>query len=101
VRRSDPGEPDDCVAWSLNHQYLPAEKQAEICTACRAAAIGCVDCKKIQAQALVEALAPFRSRREELTASPSMVNEILAEGSRKAAAAASVTMSAVREALKV
>ncbi len=101
VRRTDPGEPDDCVAWSLNHQYLPAAQQEEICAACRTAAIGCVDCKKIQAQALVESLAPFRSRREELTSSPSMVAAILDAGAAKAAHHAAETMLAVREALKV
>lgn len=101
VRRADPGEPDNCVAYSLNGQYLMPAEREEICAACRSAAIGCVECKKRQAEALVTALAPFRSRREELTASPSMVAEILAEGSDRAAAAAAETMAAVREALKV
>jgi tryptophanyl-tRNA synthetase len=101
VRRSDPGEPDLCVAWSLNHHYLPEEKQAEICTACRSAAIGCVDCKKMQAAALVESLTPFRERREELTANPSLVDDILANGAQRAAQHASATMLDVREALKV
>src|SRR5512136_1889764 len=50
ARRSDPGEPDRCVAYSLNNMYLPEEKKAEICVACRGAQIGCVDCKKIQAE---------------------------------------------------
>ena len=101
VRRSDAGEPDSCVAWSLNRQYLPAEQQEEICAACRTAAIGCVDCKKVQAQALIDALAPFRAKREELTAVPSVVSEILAAGAVKAARHAAATMLDVREALKV
>jgi len=101
VRRTDAGEPDDCVAYSLNRQYLSAAQQEEICTACRTAAIGCVDCKKIQAQALIEALAPFRAKREELTAVPAMVSEILAAGAVKAAGHAAATMLDVREALKV
>jgi tryptophanyl-tRNA synthetase len=101
VRRSDPGEPDSCVAWSLNQQYLPAVKQEEICAACRTAAIGCVDCKKVQSQALIDALAPFRAKREELTAVPSIVSEILAAGAVQAAQHAAATMLDVREALKV
>lgn len=100
VRRSDPGEPDLCVAWSLNHQYLPKVQQDEICTDCRNAAIGCVDCKKMQAAALVESLAPFRARREELTSNPSLVDDILAAGAVKAAQHAAATMLDVREALK-
>jgi len=101
VRRSDPGDPDRCVAYSLNYVYLSAEQKAEINVACRSAQIGCVDCKKIQAEALVSALEPFRCRRDELTANPSMVDDILADGSRRAAAQASETMKHVREAIKV
>ncbi len=101
VRRSDPGEPDRCVAYSLNNIYLTESQKEEIGVACRGAQIGCVDCKKIQAEALVSALAPFRSRREELTANPSMVDDILADGSRRAARQASETMRQVREAIKV
>ena len=101
VRRTDPGDPEKCVAYSLNHQYLKDAQKDEIGSACRSASIGCVDCKKMQAQALVAAMEPFRCRREELTASPSMVNEILAEGAKKAAYHASETMLQVREALKV
>lgn len=100
-RRTDVGEPDRCVAFSLNNVYLSPEKKAEIVSACRSAQIGCVDCKRIQAEALVESLAPFRERRAELTADPGMVDAILAEGGRKAAEKAAQTMLAVRDALKV
>jgi len=101
VRRNDPGDPEQCVAYGLNQHYLTEAQKKEIDSACRSASIGCVDCKKIQAEALVAALEPFRSRREELVSSPSMVNEILAEGAQKAALHAAETMLQVREALKV
>jgi tryptophanyl-tRNA synthetase len=100
-RRSDPGEPDRCVAYSLNHMYLPEEKKAEIVVACRGAQIGCVDCKKIQAEYLVETLAPFRAKREELTARPGLVGEILDVGNRRAAAEAASTMVDVMSAIKL
>lgn len=101
VRRSDPGEPDRCVAFSLNSLYLPEEKKADIYAGCRSAAIGCVECKKIQAEYLVETLAPYRARRDELTEKPGLVAEILAEGEACAAAEAARTMAEVREALKI
>lgn len=101
VRRADPGDPDKCVAYSLNHQYLTETQKSEILVACPAASIGCVDCKKMQAQALVEAMEPFRCRRNELISSPSMVDDILADGARKAAISAVETMLLVRDALKV
>ncbi|RII27830.1 MAG: tryptophan--tRNA ligase [Geobacter sp.] len=100
-RRSDPGEPDRCVAYSLNQMYLPEEKKAEIVVACRGAQIGCVDCKKIQAEYLVETLAPFRAKREELTSRPGLIGDILDSGSRKAAAEAAKTMADVMNAIKL
>ena len=100
-RRSDPGEPDRCVAYSLNQLYLRDEQKAEIAVACRGAQIGCVDCKKIQAEALVTTLAPFRAKREELAARPEVAAEVLAAGSIKASVEAGKTMQEVRQAIKM
>jgi tryptophanyl-tRNA synthetase len=101
VRRTDPGEPDRCVAFSLNNRYLSDSQRQEIVTSCRSAQIGCVDCKKIQAEALVATLAPFRAKREELVAQPGIVAEVLAEGSSHASKEADMTMAAVRDAIKL
>ena len=95
VRRSDPGEPDQCVAFSLNGMHLPPEKRVEVMAACRTAQIGCVECKRLQSECLVEALAPFRARREELAAQPGLVTDILAAGARKAAIGAEKTLQEV------
>lgn len=100
-RRADPGEPDRCVAFSLHRLYVPEEHRAEIVAQCRGARIGCVDCKKILAQYVVETMAPFRAKREELGARPNLVDEVLDQGSRRAASEAAVTMEAVREALRM
>jgi tryptophanyl-tRNA synthetase len=89
------------VAFSLNHRYLSEEQKAEITVACRAAQIGCVDCKKIQAEALVTTLAPFREKREELVTKQGLVEDVLAAGSSKAAVVAGVTMKEVRQAIKM
>jgi len=98
--KKDPGEPDRCVAFTLHSLYVPEEKREEIVVACRGAQIGCVDCKKILAGCMVDTLAPFRARREELAQHEGMVNEVLAEGSRKAEVVARQTMVEARAALK-
>ena len=100
-RRNDPGEPDRCVAFTLHSLYVPEEKRNEIVSSCRGAQIGCVDCKKILAQCVVETLAPFRAKRDDLAATPSLVEDVLAEGAHKAAEQAGKTMLEVRAALKV
>jgi len=99
--RKDPGEPDRCVAFTLHSLYVPQEKRDEIVVACRGAQLGCVDCKKILAGCMVDTLAPFRARREELTGQSGLVEEVLAEGSRRATVVAKQTMVEVRAALKV
>ncbi len=99
--KRDPGEPDRCVAFTLHSLYVDADKRAEIVQGCRSAQLGCVDCKKILAQAMVDTLAPFREKRVELAAKPGLVDEVLAEGSRKAEVVARQTMDEARAALKV
>jgi tryptophanyl-tRNA synthetase len=101
VYKKDPGEPDRCVAYSLSSIHLPQEKRDEIESACRKAEIGCVECKKIQASYMIEALTPFRAKRVELAAREGLVEQVLEEGSRKAEVAARETMVEVRKALKV
>jgi tryptophanyl-tRNA synthetase len=100
VRRNDPGEPDVCVAFNLHRIYVPQEKLDEIIPACRNATIGCVECKKILADCMIERLAPFRARRKELAANPGFVDELLQEGSRKASLISDAVMTEVRTALK-
>ncbi|HEX9024327.1 MAG TPA: tryptophan--tRNA ligase [Geobacteraceae bacterium] len=100
-RRNDPGEPDRCVAFTLHRLYVPEQERVRIVTACRGAEIGCVECKKILAQHVVAELEPFRERRQELAAKPDLVEEVLAEGNRRAAEEAARTMQEVREAIKI
>jgi len=100
VRRTDPGDPDICIAFNLHRLYVPQEKLDEIVPACRGAQIGCVECKKILAGCINERLAPFRAKREELAADPGFVDQLLQEGSRKASMISDAVMAEVRTALK-
>ena len=99
--KRDPGEPDRCIAFTLHSLYVQQEKRDEIVVACRGAQLGCVDCKKILAGCMIDTLAPFRAKREELAQKEGLVHEVLAEGSRKAEVVAKQTMLEVRAALKV
>jgi len=99
--KKDPGEPDRCVAFTLHSLYVPQEKRDEIVVACRGAQLGCVDCKKILAGCMIDTLAPFRAKRVELASQAGLVDQVLAEGSRKAEVVARQTMDDARAALKV
>jgi len=100
-RRTDPGEPDRCVAFTLHRLYTPEDEQARIVKECRGAEIGCVDCKKILAGNVVKELAPFREKRAELASQPELVRQILEEGNLHASTEAAKTMLEVRKAIKL
>jgi hypothetical protein len=95
LRRADPGRPEVCnVPW---HRLLsPATTVAEIDASCRAAAIGCIDCKKKFQESLLATLDPIREKAAALYADPDSVFAMLAEGAKKARRSARDTMTLAR-----
>ncbi|WP_346354196.1 tryptophan--tRNA ligase [Azotosporobacter soli] len=98
VKRTDKGNPDVCNVYTF-HKLFNQEQCSEISIACRAAEIGCVDCKKRLAAQMVEQLAPMHEKRLELSAKPAMVAEILHAGAERARKVAQDTMAEVRSAM--
>ncbi|HET89702.1 MAG TPA: tryptophan--tRNA ligase [Chloroflexi bacterium] len=96
--RSDPGHPEVCNVFTLHGFFSPGEV-AQIGTDCRAADIGCVQCKQRLAENLAAYFAPFRERRAELAADPDYVWDVLAEGARRASEIAAVTIAEVKAAI--
>jgi tryptophanyl-tRNA synthetase len=94
--RSDPGHPEVCNVYSLHH-FFTALRLEEIASRCRAAEIGCVDCKELLAQGINAALEPFRHRRAELAARPQYVVEVLNDGARRAQVIAAHILAEVKE----
>jgi len=100
VRKTDPGNPEVCIVYTYQKLYNPGEVK-EIETACRNAEVGCVACKKKLAAVIDQALTPYREKRLELLAKPSIVDEILADGGEKARKVAAETMAQVRDAVRI
>ena len=101
ARRKDPGNPDICNVFEFHKLYSPSSIVDEINGQCRLAAIGCVDCKKIMAENLVNALTPIRAKRKYFEERPEMVQEIIASGNQRAKAVARETMKEVRGAVRI
>jgi len=101
VRRTDPGNPDVCPVYEFHKIYSPQEVQAQINQDCRTAAIGCIDCKKLVADKMVERMAPIWDARAALTSHPSRIDEIVQDGSQRAAKVAKATLAEVNEAMKI
>lgn len=99
LRKTDPGHPEVCAVWSTWLAQAP-ERAPEVALACRAGELGCVGCKKELASAVCDRLAPLQARRAEADR-PGVVEEVLAEGARKARRAAQATLGQVREAMKL
>ena len=97
LKRSDPGRPEVCNLYDFHKLVSTPEIQERVARECRAAQIGCVDDKKLLAQILIDYLAPFRQRREELLGDRDTVYDILMEGSRRARERTAETMERVRE----
>ena len=101
VRRTDPGNPDVCPVYEFHKIYSPQDVQAQINRDCRTAAIGCIDCKKLVADKMVERMAPMWEARASLISHPSRIDEIVQDGSARAAKVAKATLAEVNEAMKI
>ncbi len=101
ARKSDPGDPDVCNVFTFHQLYSDQETVQSIAQECRQAKIGCVECKKMMAKNLVQALAPIRQKRSEFEADPDRVREIMDAGNNKARAICRETMEEVRAAVKI
>ena len=98
ARRTDPGRPEVCNVFTLHQTFSPAEVPM-IERECRAAGIGCVDCKKLLAKNLNAYLEPFRQRRAELARNPADVWDVLHDGAARARVLADETLGDVKEAV--
>ena len=96
ARKSDPGDPDVCNVYEFHKLYTDPETTANIAKDCRSAAVGCVDCKKIMARNLLDALVPVHEKRDYYNNHPDLVEDIIKEGYNKASAVARQTMTEVR-----
>ncbi len=101
VRRNDPGNPDVCPVYDFHKIYSPQATQDQINKDCRTATIGCIDCKKLVADRIVERLTPVWDARGRLSKDPSYLNDILKEGSSRAGEVAKATLNDVTEAMKI
>jgi tryptophanyl-tRNA synthetase len=101
-RRTDPGEPEKCPVWDLQKFFNPdGEQMNEIASGCRSAAIGCVDCKKTLVAHVSEYMTPIHERRKRYEGRDAELNDILAEGAKRARETAGRTMSEVYDALSM
>ena len=99
IKRTDSGNPEICNVFTLHKIFSSPDEVEQINRDCRAADIGCVDCKRKLASNLNKHLEPFRAKRAELEKDPDFVRDILLDGAKQARLIASETMQEVRAAV--
>lgn len=95
IKISDPGHPETCNVHSYYAVFAP-EREKEIAGLCRQSKIGCTDCKKELAEILVKFLEPIQKKRNELLRNKKQIFRILEQGSKRASAVASKTITEVK-----
>ena len=75
--------------------------QEEIAEGCRSAKIGCGDCKNMLTQTMLDSMRPIMERRGEISNKPKEVEEIIAEGTKRAQLVATSTLDRVKKAMKL
>ena len=100
IHASDPGHPEVCTVFAY-HQAVNEGFVPELEGMCRAGRIGCVACKERLTRVINDLLAPMHERRAPYRANPARMDEILAEGTRRARAEGEETMRLVRQAMRI
>lgn len=95
MRKTDPGDPENCAVCNLLRVY---SRNWEVQTdECRRGLRGCVQNKRECAEAINEALRPFRERRRQID--DPTVEEILRRGAEEAREFASRTLAEAKRAM--
>jgi len=101
VRRTDKGNPDVCPVFTIHKSVSAPAVIEQVNKECRTAAIGCIDCKKLSADAIVAKLTPIWEKRRELERMPKRVDEVIAEGTTRAGSVARQTIAEVSEVMHI
>jgi tryptophanyl-tRNA synthetase len=99
VRRTDPGNPENCPVWPLHRIYSDSATQDWVVKGCTTAGIGCLECKQPVIDGVLAEQAPMRERAQKYLDDPQLVRNIVADGCERARKLAEETMADVREAM--
>ena len=99
VKRSDPGDPARCPVWSFHQVYSDEPTRNWVEKGCKNAGIGCLECKQPVIDGILREQQPMLERAEQFITKPSVVRDIVHNGTLKARAVAQETMNDVRTAM--
>lgn len=100
IRKDDPGNPDICTVYQYQKIYN-RELTTSITADCKGGKIGCMECKKLLFEKLNSTLAPIRERRLEIEKDSDYIDDVIADGNKRAGIKARDTMVQVKEAMNL
>lgn len=102
VKRTDPGNPENCEVVYKYYEVFASEDARQLAAdECRAAARGCMDCKKLLGEMINEQMASMRERRALYAADKAQVIDLLKAGSQQARAVCQETVRQVKDLMKL
>ncbi|MDX8362863.1 MULTISPECIES: tryptophan--tRNA ligase [Bacillaceae] len=99
IYRSDPGNPtkDGCNVFHLHSYFTEKQIVEDIQQQCKNAEIGCMECKNMLSQSIINILAPIQEQKVQY--SDVDVIDILKMGQKKAEKSAELVIAEVRKAM--
>ena len=79
-RRSDPGHPEHCNIFTMHQAFSKPDQISFVDHQCRTAGFGCIDCKKILFENMMEEISPIQARVKEINETPGYIEDVLKSG---------------------
>jgi tryptophanyl-tRNA synthetase len=95
-RRSDPGHPEHCNIFTMHQAFSKPDQISFVDHQCRTAGFGCIDCKKILFENMMEEISPIQARVKEIDETPGYIADVLTSGAIRCKAVVKDVMDEVR-----
>ena len=95
-RRSDPGHPEHCNIFTMHQAFSKPDQILFVDHQCRTAGFGCIDCKKILFENMMEEISPIQARVKEIDETPGYIADVLTSGAIRCKAVVKDVMDEVR-----
>jgi tryptophanyl-tRNA synthetase len=95
-RRSDPGHPEHCNIFTMHQAFSKPDQISFVDHQCRTAGFGCIDCKKILFENMMEEIGPIQARVKKINETPGYIEDVLKSGTIRCHAIVKGVMDEVR-----